>query len=110
MHKSDGSEAILAAAREVLRGGLAVSPRARQRLLERHVGAGDAGPLEFLSDRELEVFELLGDGWSPGQIARTLGVGERTVATHRENARLKLGLSGAAELTPLAMRHMLRSG
>lgn len=56
-----------------------------------------------LSDRELLIFRQIGLGWGAGHIARTLGLSVKTVETHRQNIKLKLGLSDAAALQEAAM-------
>jgi DNA-binding NarL/FixJ family response regulator len=63
-------------------------------------------PVPELTTREREVVQLLSEGWSTGRIAERLHVSVKTVATHRENAQLKLGVSGVAGL----VRHALREG
>jgi len=58
-------------------------------------GAAVIGPA-VLSDRELEIFEMLGHGWTSSQIGEKLHISPRTVDAHRNNIRLKLSLPDAA--------------
>lgn len=58
--------------------------------------------IERLTDRELRVLELIGDGLPTGEVARRLGVSRKTVDSHRENIKRKLDLKNAAALTRFA--------
>jgi len=71
---------------------------------------GSASSIESLSDRELEVFGLIGEGLSTSQIAERLHLSVKTVETHREKIKRKLGLTTAGELVRHAVRwHMEQS-
>lgn len=59
-----------------------------------------------LSDREMEVLRLIGQGYRPRQIAETLNVSPKTVNSHRENMKRKLELASTAELDQFAIRWM----
>ena len=92
---------VVAALRKVLAGEVYLSPHMAQQVLSRvTTGAAPAGgsPLDALSDRELEVFRLLGRGLSTRQVAHELHRSIRTIDAHRENIKRKLRLSSAAEL------------
>jgi DNA-binding NarL/FixJ family response regulator len=96
--RSDVSE-ILAAVRRVLAGDLAVSESISGRLLNRFVqGDGRRCGMEALSDRELEVFELIGQGHTTREIAERLHLSIKTIETYRENAKVKLDLRSSVEL------------
>ena len=69
--------------------------------------ADSTSPLSGLTDRELEVFTLIGRGLPPAQIAERLHRSVKTVDTHRENIKRKLGLPSAAELTRYAVQWTL---
>jgi DNA-binding NarL/FixJ family response regulator len=104
--KSESGEAILDAIRRVLAGRIHLSETMSTRLLGQLSGrkaAGPASPVESLSDRELEVFTLLGQGRTTRQIAQTLHVSIKTVEAHRANIKHKLGLSTAPELIRCAV-------
>jgi DNA-binding NarL/FixJ family response regulator len=66
-------------------------------------------PLENLSDRELEVFELIGKGMTTREVADSLNLSPKTVETYRENLKLKLNLENANQLVCAAVHHMLES-
>ena len=67
-------------------------------------------PVHALSDRELEVFEMLGRGRPTKDIARQLHLSIKTVETHREKIKAKLGLQSAAELNRAAVQWVLEQG
>ena len=58
--------------------------------------------IERLTDRELRVLELIGDGLATGEIARRLSISRKTVDSHRENIKRKMDLKNAAALTRFA--------
>ena len=63
--------------------------------------------VELLTDRELEVFRLIGQGIVTGRIAELLSVSPKTIQTYREKIKEKLGLSGSAELSQKAVQWLL---
>lgn len=69
--------------------------------------AAQAGSVACLSDRELEVFGLIGQGMGPTQIAEQLHLSVKTIETYREKIKKKLDLNSARELTRCAMRWVL---
>src|SRR5690606_17336129 len=87
VNKQTGTDELVAAIRKVVQGSLAVSPRVAESVLTRAV-EGEWGssedPVSLLSNRELEVFELLGRGLAVRQIAERLHRSVKTVETHRE--------------------------
>lgn len=98
---------VLAALRKVLAGHMALSDDMVSRLLDRPLkGAGSTSPAHILSDRELEVFRLLGEGCGTRQIAARLRVAASTVETHRANLKQKLNLQTATELITAAARFL----
>lgn len=104
--KQEATEKVLIAIRQVLRGELYLSDRMQGKILQRILN-GDAGglsPIDLLSDRELEVFRLIGHGFATGDIARELARSVKTVETHRAHLKDKLGLKNAAELTRFAVQ------
>jgi DNA-binding NarL/FixJ family response regulator len=98
--KQEAIGGLLHAIHEVLAGRLYVSPRMSQALLERlgHQGPAAGGRLGQLTDRELEVFELIGRGLNTAAIAARLSVSVKTVETYRSNIKTKLDLKDAADL------------
>lgn len=99
------TEQVLAAIRTVLRGEVCVSEDMRSRLLGSLRGgrAATAG-VQQLSDRELEVFRMLGDGHGTREIAESLKVSVSTVETYRAHIKDKLGLQNAMDLVSAAVR------
>lgn len=96
---------VIAALRKVLTGNLALSESIVSRLIvpKGRKAASAAGlSTERLSDRELEVFRLLGHGLGTRQIAAKLRLAASTIETHRAGIKRKLGLAGATELVARA--------
>lgn len=105
--KTSSPEEIVAGMRAVLAGELVLSPRMRQRFIERAAGqTHDEARTGFgqLNNRELQVVRLLGSNRSPREIAHQLRVSEKTVATHRLRIREKLSLRNSSELQRVAAR------
>ena len=104
--KQEASHKIVDAIRCVLKGEMVVSDAIKARLL-RHLVQGQAAasgfPIERLSDRELQVFQLIGNGFATSQIARKLCLSIKTIETYRENLKQKLDLKGGAELLQQAI-------
>jgi DNA-binding NarL/FixJ family response regulator len=99
--KQEASNKILDGIRGVLKGETIVSPTIKERLLRqilRTEAPAAHSYLEELSDRELEVFRLIGDGVSTSQIAQRLCLSVKTIETYREKLKQKLNLSSGAEL------------
>jgi len=95
IHKQQAAHVLLDAIHEVRNGRLYLSSGMREQLLERAAGVqrqAGASPLEVLSDRELQVFELIGEGLTVREIAARLFVSPKTVEFHRERIRDKLHL------------------
>jgi len=105
--KEAGGENLLAALRQVLRGEVYVSPRMSARILDRMSTGGSRGgnsPIEKLTDREFEIFQLIGQGKGSKEIAAQLKLSSKTVDVHRANIKEKLGLSDVTAL----IRHAVR--
>lgn len=103
--KATPADEVLAAIRTALRGELAVSPALAASLLNSVVlgqRPGAQSPLDSLSDRELEIFKLIGQGQSTRDIAASLGISAKTVETHQFNLRTKLGIASTHQLRHLA--------
>lgn len=100
------TEDVMKAVRMVLRGGVYLSERMHARLAGMVAGRGQVSAtsdVEGLSDRELEVFTLLGQGRSTAQIGAALHVSGSTVATHRTHIIEKLNLENTRELVRRAV-------
>jgi DNA-binding NarL/FixJ family response regulator len=108
--KKEPSEKILLAINRVLKGEIYVSDRMKQKMLQHFVNgqvlSEDSSPLDHLSDRELEVFQFLGNGFSTRQIAEHLNLSIKTIESYRENLKLKLNLRTGAELVQHAIQWM----
>ena len=99
--KDQAAEEMLSALRAVLAGEVCVPRALPDRLLHTFVGTAPGTPrpgVELLTDREFQVLHLLGAGMSTRAIAAELSLSFKTIETHRERIKRKLGLQGAAEL------------
>jgi DNA-binding NarL/FixJ family response regulator len=109
--KQQPVRAVLQAIRRVLAGSMHFSGELTQRLLER-VAANEpmtaTSPVENLSDRELEVFGMIGRGLTTRSIAARLHLSPRTVDTYRERLKTKLALANSAELHYRAVQWVLK--
>jgi DNA-binding NarL/FixJ family response regulator len=107
------TETVLTAIRRVLSGGIYVSEQMTSTLLSKltggddHAGADPSEALRRLSDREFEVFRLIGQSLGPSQIAERLGVSVKTVETYKDNLKRKLGLETGRDLLRRALEHAL---
>jgi len=104
--KAEAPSEILAAIRKIRRGELYVSPRLGDRLIFRAIQSLEEGMgtlVDRFSDRELEVFQLLGKGLGTREIAETLHLSAKTVETHRAHLKEKLGCKGANEVVRFAI-------
>lgn len=107
--KQESVEDVMDAIRRVLRGEIYLSPRMNNYVLSR-LGRGETiqvDPISNLTDRELEIFELIGQGVPTRQIARKLKLSPKTIETHREKIKAKLDIRNAAELSRRAVEWVL---
>ena len=105
--KSESTGKIIDAIHEVLRGGVYLSTELTNHFAKKFVSTpaySTAGGVDQLSDRELEVFQLMGQGYETRQIAETLNVNIKTVQTYCTRIKDKLRLSNGSELLHEAMR------
>lgn len=95
VNKQQSAQLLIGAIRKVLDGQLALSPAMTEEILQRAAGmtVRNSDPLESLSDRELQVFEQIGEGASVSEIATHLSISPKTVEFHRARIREKLGLA-----------------
>jgi DNA-binding NarL/FixJ family response regulator len=110
--KQEPPETLLRAIRQVLSGEVYLSPRMTNRLLHR-VASGQSSqedPVQCLSNREIEVYEMIGQGLTIQQIAQRLHLSPKTVETHREKVKQKLNLKSSAELNRRAVQWVLERG
>ena len=99
------------AVRTVLEGKTYLSPQMSEKLLNRVIGHANvetvSAYVEKLTDRELEAFELLGQGLTTQQIAERMHVSHKTVETYRARIKEKLGLTNAVELVQHAVQWIM---
>jgi DNA-binding NarL/FixJ family response regulator len=114
--KHEGGKKVIEAARNVLDGKIHVSAEVTGRILQRITGTpakeapGKASfEVERLSDRELDVFRLIGKGMDRNEIAHALNISIKTQDVHRANIRKRLGLKTPIELLRHAT-HWVESG
>lgn len=111
--KQEGGQKFLQAIRQVLAGQVYVSEKMSARILENfsgHQPGAAESPVRRLSDREFEVFQLIGQGVSTSEIAVRLHLSVKTVEVHRANIKQKLGLGTATELVRYAVRWLDSQG
>lgn len=105
--KLEAAETLITAIRQILNGGIYLSDKIGTKMLMKLTSGNTSksdNPLDVLSDRELEVFELTGKGLSTRDIGDKLHISVKTVESHRANIKDKLHLESANEL----MRHAVR--
>jgi DNA-binding NarL/FixJ family response regulator len=105
--KQESPRVLLQAIRQVLQGGIYVSPKMSALILETYSGqrtGGDSSPIDRLTDREFEVFHLIGQGHDNQRIAGQLHVSLKTVVVHQANIRRKLSLKTSSDLIRFAVR------
>ena len=105
--KEEAIEQVLVGIRKVIAGEIFLSDRMKNRMLQQMAGNKGkvaSSPIELLTDRELEVFRLIGEGHSTRQIAGELHLSVRTVEAYREYIKEKLNLKNAIELAQHAFQ------
>jgi DNA-binding NarL/FixJ family response regulator len=108
--KQEATERVLVAIRRILEGKVYLSERLTNKMLEQFVhgaGASNNNPLTTLSDRELEVYRLIGAGHGTRQIADELHVSVKTVESYQAHIKEKLSLRNARELVQHAIESSL---
>lgn len=99
--KQEAMESVVTAARQVLAGKIYLNDRMKEHILANLSlprQDRDLSPMARLTDRELEVFSLIGQGLSTRAIAERLNLSVKTIGTHRERIKVKLRLKNANEL------------
>jgi DNA-binding NarL/FixJ family response regulator len=105
--KQEATDKVLTAIRRVLGGDVYLSERMERKLMQQLVGGKSpklGRSIEDLSDRELQVFNLIGEGKGTRQIAELLHLSIKTIESHRAHIKEKLGLSNANELVQHAIQ------
>jgi DNA-binding NarL/FixJ family response regulator len=111
--KESGSSKMLEAIHQMLSGQVSVSPQIAAKILNQFSGTAPRksnSPVERLTDREFDVYQLIGKGRSTKEIAVQLHISPKTVAIHREHIKEKLGIGNATELTHQAIRWVTSQG
>ena len=107
--KQEASEKIIAAIQRLLQGEIYLSDKIKEKMLHRFVnkkGDGMVFSIDTLSDREMEVFQLIGNGFATRQIAQKLNLSVKTIDSYREHLKLKLRLERGADLVRHAIQWM----
>jgi DNA-binding NarL/FixJ family response regulator len=110
--KRQSIDKVVDVIRQVLRGEMYLSPEMTRLFLQR-AGGGEPpeeDPVCRLTDRELEVLRMIGNGMTTQKIAHQLGLSPKTVESHREKIKTKLDLHDAAQLTQRAVQWVLENG
>jgi DNA-binding NarL/FixJ family response regulator len=104
--KQEALDRVMSAIRQVLRGDLYVSPSMSGRMIEEFVqgASGGSSIADKLTDRELEILQLIGQGHGVQQIAHELNLSAKTVETHRAHIKEKLNFQTARELARFAVQ------
>jgi DNA-binding NarL/FixJ family response regulator len=103
--KHEGAQHLMMAIRRVLEGKVYVSERIATKILDLFSGnRSEVSPVERLTDREFEVFQLVGRGRTTVAIATELHISPKTVEVHRAHIREKLNMTASAELISFAAR------
>ena len=111
INKQELQGQVIEALRTVLRGERYLSAAMAQRLIAQAIGSKVAqGGTEALTDRELQIFQLIGRGKSTREIANDLNVSVHTIDSHREHIRAKLDLRTGTELIQRAVQWHIENG
>jgi DNA-binding NarL/FixJ family response regulator len=105
--KQEATEKVLVAIRRILGGEIYVSDKMANKMLHRFVGDApvrDPSPMAELTDRELEVFRLIGEGHGTRQIAEKLHISVKTVESYQAHIKEKLSLKNSRELVQRAIQ------
>lgn len=97
--KQEAPETVITALRQILAGKVYVSDDISSKMLNRVVeGKGSSDSIDLLSNRELEIFKLIGEGHSTREIASMLNISIKTVENHRAHIKEKMNLANSIEL------------
>ena len=106
--KQEATEKVVTAIRRVLAGEVYVSDGMAAKMVSKLVGGGTSkktgSPIESLSDRELEVFRMIGEGYNTREMAEKLHLSVKTIETYRAHIKDKLALQDASELLRSAIQ------
>jgi len=109
--KSELSEELFTALERLCEGKIHVSPAMQERFLEQAAGLRKSkNGIDMLSDRELEVFQFIGNGKSTREIADELTLSVKTIETHRAHIKEKLDITSTSKLASVAARWVEQRG
>jgi DNA-binding NarL/FixJ family response regulator len=104
--KHESKNSVIDAIHKIFTGKKYISQRVMDNLLDK-IGAepdkGQDSPVQSLTDREIEIFQMIGKGFSSGQIAGRLNLSVKTISAHRERIKQKLGFKSGGELVRYAV-------
>ena len=111
LNKSQATQHVLEAIRAILQGKVYLSGELADQLLHRTLGKklAEGSPIDSLSDRELEAFQLIGEGMTTESIAEKMHVSPKTVETFRARIKQKLGLTNMTELIQRASQWVVEA-
>lgn len=103
--KSEATENVMTAIRTVLKGSMYLSDDMQERMLLQFAGNSqkETSPIDVLSDREFEVFRMIGDGLETREIAKRLSLSVKTIETYKSHLKTKLELHSSTELIQRAV-------
>lgn len=107
INKQEAGDQVIEAIRQILRGEIYLSEAMQQHLSLQAAGGEQVTPkssVELLSNRELQIFELIGQGMGTSRIADKLNLSVKTIETHRARIKKKLGLGSSTELMRSAVK------
>ncbi len=112
--KNDSEDMVVEAINTVMSGKTFLSPVIRDKMLEsmmwQHPGTGEKSLVANLTDREFEIFQLIGSGANTREIAGTLSLSTSTVGTYRERIKTKLNIQTPNELVKFAVQWAINNG
>ena len=110
--KQEAMESVVTAIEQVLAGKIYLNENVKEHILSNISNPGEAikkSPIDSLTDRELQVFKMIGKGYSSRDIAERLFLSIKTIGTYRERIKNKLSLKHANELVRCAV-HFEKTG
>jgi DNA-binding NarL/FixJ family response regulator len=111
--KQEATRKVVTAIRTILAGEIFVSEKMAATILRKVAGGASptgGSPVDVLSNREMEVFQLLGEGLGVRQIAENLFISVKTAEAHREHIKQKLNFKTSSELLRYAIGHTIKDG
>ncbi len=109
--KSEATDNILKAIRTIIGGGVYLSQNVKDKLIYGMAGGSEySSPTDVLSDRELEVFQLIGEGRGTREIADILFLSVKTIETYKSHIKMKLDIRDSTELIRRAVEWKVTGG